>query len=79
MTVRYLAHNLGNGIRHKLNLSDKHVFFSACDPKKVRVGGRGLQPNGLRIGDIGDIQIYTDGCGVGEPEVLVIVPGMSLK
>lgn len=50
-------------------------FVSVCDPKKVRVGGRGLQPTGLRVGDVADIQIYTDGCGEGKPEVILIVPG----
>lgn len=59
-----------NSINFKYN-----YFSSVCDPKKVRVGGRGLQPNGLRVGDNGDIQIYTEGNSEGIPEVFVIYPG----
>lgn len=45
------------------------------DPKKVRASGRGLQPTGVRIGDVGDFKIHTEGAGEGLPEVTVIGPG----
>lgn len=45
------------------------------DPRKVRVGGRGIQPNGVRVGDEGDFKVYTEGAGEGVPEVQIIGPG----
>ena len=45
------------------------------DARKVRVGGRGVQPHGVRIGDDGDFKVYTEGAGQGVPEVQVIGPG----
>ncbi|KAK6619966.1 hypothetical protein RUM44_006366 [Polyplax serrata] len=45
------------------------------DAKKVRATGRGLQPTGVRVKDVADFKIYTDGAGEGTPEVRVIGPG----
>lgn len=45
------------------------------DAKKVRASGRGLQPSGVRVGDVADFKIYTEGAGEGSPEVRVIGPG----
>ncbi|GLH11660.1 Filamin-A [Gryllus bimaculatus] len=45
------------------------------DAKKVRASGRGLQPNGVRVGDMADFKIYTEGAGEGNPEVRIIGPG----
>lgn len=45
------------------------------DAKKVRASGRGLQPSGVRVGDVADFKIYTEGAGEGNPEVRVIGPG----
>ncbi|XP_055382224.1 filamin-A isoform X2 [Condylostylus longicornis] len=45
------------------------------DAKKVRASGRGLQSQGVRVGDEADFKIYTEGAGEGTPEVRVIGPG----
>ncbi|XP_017473017.1 PREDICTED: filamin-A [Rhagoletis zephyria] len=45
------------------------------DARKVRASGRGLQANGVRVGDDADFKIYTEGAGEGVPEVRVIGPG----
>ena len=45
------------------------------DAKKVRASGRGLQPSGVRVGDVADFKIYTEGAGEGSPDVRVIGPG----
>lgn len=45
------------------------------DARKIRVGGRGIQPTGIRIGDDADFKIYTEGAGEGVPEIRVIGPG----
>lgn len=50
-----------------------------CDPRRVRPSGRGLQPTGVRIGDIADFRIFTDGAGEGEIEVKVIKPDEQLE
>lgn len=45
------------------------------DARKVRCGGRGIQARGMRIGDDGDFQVYTDGAGDAVPAVQIIGPG----
>lgn len=47
------------------------------DSKKVRASGRGLQPKGIRVGDIADFKITTEGAGEGVPQVTIIGPGGS--
>lgn len=47
----------------------------SSDPKKVRAYGRGLQPTGVRVGDLGDFRIVTEGAGEGVPQVNIIGPG----
>lgn len=54
---------------------NEFFFFSVSDPKKVRASGRGLQPAGVRVRDVADFKIYTEGAGEGTPEVRVIGPG----
>lgn len=49
--------------------------FIVSDARKVRVGGRGIQPTGIRIGDDADFKIYTEGAGEGVPEIRIIGPG----
>lgn len=39
------------------------------------MGGRGVQPQGVRIGDDGDFKVYTEGAGEGVPEIQIIGPG----
>lgn len=45
------------------------------DAKKVRCWGRGLQPQGVRIGDDADFRIQTLGAGEGNADVRIIGPG----
>lgn len=78
-------------IPKKVGLHSVNVFFASkqipnspygvkiapvSDPKKVRAAGRGLQPNGVRVGDDNaTFNIYTDGAGEGAPVVRIIGPG----
>jgi len=45
------------------------------DARKVRAYGRGLQQSGVRVRDVADFRIATEGAGEGSPEVRVIGPG----
>lgn len=45
------------------------------DARKVRCGGRGIQSRGVRVGDKGDFQVYTEGAGDGELVVTITGPG----
>lgn len=47
----------------------------SSDPKKVRATGRGLQPTGVRVGDVADFRIWTEGAGEGIPQVKILGPG----
>lgn len=49
--------------------------MTVSDARKVRATGRGLQPQGVRVGDVADFKIHTEGAGEGVPEVQVIGPG----
>lgn len=46
-----------------------------CDPRKVRVRGRGIQAKGIRNGDDATFFIHTNGAGIGLPEVKIVGPG----
>lgn len=46
-----------------------------CDPRKVRVKGRGIQAKGIRCGDDAIFFIHTTGAGIGSPEVKIVGPG----
>lgn len=37
--------------------------------------GRGIQAKGIRIGDVAAFFIYTEGAGIGSPEVKIVGPG----
>ncbi len=39
--------------------------------------GRGLQPKGVRVKDVADFKIYTEGAGEGAVDVRIIGPGIS--
>lgn len=45
------------------------------DSRKVRVRGRGIQTRGIRCGDEPNFFIYTEGAGIGTPEVKIVGPG----
>ncbi|XP_037087159.1 filamin-A-like [Pollicipes pollicipes] len=47
----------------------------ACEPRRVRVTGRGLQGHGVRVGDTADFRVWTDGAGDGQLQLRVIGPG----
>ena len=52
-----------------------HWFYIAVDAKKCYVTGRGVQQNGIRVGDAADFVVHTDGAGDGELKVMVEGPG----
>lgn len=45
------------------------------DARKCRIRGRGIQARGIRCGDDADFFVYTEGAGIGTPEVKIIGPG----
>ncbi|XP_043237014.1 filamin-A-like isoform X4 [Amphibalanus amphitrite] len=47
----------------------------ACDPRRVKATGRGLQNKGVRVGEIADFKLWTEGAGEGVPKVRIIGPG----
>ncbi|CAG0912726.1 unnamed protein product [Notodromas monacha] len=46
-----------------------------CDARRVRVTGRGVQANGLRLKDIADFVVHTENAGKAALDVKVIGPG----
>ncbi|GAU93664.1 hypothetical protein RvY_05566 [Ramazzottius varieornatus] len=74
----------------ELGLHSVNVFFAGkpipnspfgvkigpvSDARKVRCTGRGLQKNGVRVRDVADFRVYTEGAGEGKLEVKIIGPG----
>ena len=53
------------------------IFFpsAACDPRRVKATGRGLQNKGVRVGETADFKLWTEGAGEGVPKVRIIGPG----
>jgi len=51
------------------------LTFSAVDAKKCYVTGRGIQANGIRVGDAADFKVHTLGAGEGDLKVVVSGPG----
>lgn len=49
--------------------------FLAVDPRKCYVTGRGVQQNGIRVGDVADFKVHTAGAGDGDLKVTVVGPG----
>ena len=45
------------------------------DPRKCYVTGRGVQPNGIRVGDVAEFIVHTAGAGDGDLKVQVVGPG----
>lgn len=57
------------------NISSKpNVCFPACMPSACRATGRGLQPTGLRVKQIGDFKVDTRNAGSGDLKVAVKGP-----
>lgn len=46
-----------------------------CNSKKAYATGRGIQPLGVRIGDIADFQVHTEDAGEGDLIAKVVGPG----
>ena len=44
------------------------------DPRKVKATGRGLQPTGLRVGELAQFQVCVDGAGEGDLDVKLTGP-----
>jgi hypothetical protein len=58
-----------------VNVIQRHVFsIAVVDVAKCRVLGRGIQPNGVRIGDLAVFQVHTLGAGPGDLKVSVEGP-----
>ena len=51
------------------------ISFTVSDARKVRCTGRGLQKHGVRVRDVADFKVYTEGAGEGKLEVKIIGPG----
>lgn len=47
---------------------------AACAPGACRATGRGLQPSGMRVKQVGDFKVDTRNAGSGELKVLVKGP-----
>lgn len=71
----YFTYACASCIVIKNNNDCRFVNVAVSDPKKVRASGRGLQPKGVRVKDVADFKIYTEGAGEGTPEVRIIGPG----
>ncbi|XP_074644606.1 filamin-C-like isoform X4 [Tubulanus polymorphus] len=69
-----------------------HVFFAGkpiakspfgvgvappCNPSKCYATGRGIQPKGIRVRDVADFKVHTEGAGNAEVKVIVLGPGGS--
>lgn len=50
------------------------VHLSACMPGACRATGRGLQPAGMRVKQVGDFKVDTRNAGSGELKVLIKDP-----
>jgi filamin len=51
-------------------------FYSlASDAKKCRAYGRGIQPKGVRTGDVADFRVITKDAGEGVMKATVTGPG----
>jgi len=51
------------------------IFFLASDAKKCRAYGRGIQPKGVRTGDVAEFRVITKDAGEGAMKATVTGPG----
>ena len=49
--------------------------FLACESKRAYATGRGIQARGVRVGDVAEFKVHTEGAGEGNLDVQVIGPG----
>ena len=58
-------------------------FLSICliasDAKKCRAFGRGIQPKGVRTGDVAEFRVLTKDAGEGAMKATVTGPGWHLS
>ena len=50
---------------------------TASDAKKCRAYGRGIQPKGVRTGDVAEFRVITKDAGEGVMKATVTAPGNS--
>ena len=55
------------------------LFSIASDAKKCRAYGRGLQPKGVRTGDVAEFRVVTKDAGEGVMKATVTGPGMNRR
>ncbi len=68
------------GNRHILMIGDwismfGFSFIIASDAKKCRAYGRGIQPKGVRTGDVAEFRVITKDAGEGAMKATVTGPG----
>lgn len=51
-----------------------HPVCSACVPGACRATGRGLQPKGMRVKQVGDFKVTTKNAGSGDLKVIIKGP-----
>jgi hypothetical protein len=51
------------------------LIFLASDAKKCRAYGRGIQPKGVRTGDVAEFRVITKDAGEGAMKATVTGPG----
>jgi filamin len=51
------------------------LCFLASDAKKCRAYGRGIQPKGVRVGDVAEFRVITKDAGEGAMKATVTAPG----
>ena len=60
---------------HSLKELTMDLFLLAADAKKCRAYGRGIQPKGVRTGDVAEFRVITKDAGDGVMKATVTGPG----
>jgi hypothetical protein len=53
------------------------LYFIVSDAKKCRAYGRGIQPKGVRTGDVAEFRVSTKDAGEGAMKATVTGPGRN--
>jgi hypothetical protein len=53
------------------------LYFIVSDAKKCRAYGRGIQPKGVRTGDVAEFRVITKDAGEGAMKATVTGPGRN--
>jgi hypothetical protein len=59
------------------NINVLFCFLLASDAKKCRAYGRGIQPKGVRTGDVAEFRVVTKDAGEGAMKATVTGPGRN--